>query len=103
MQVQSVPAQATLRLPPELSLIHASDLTLFIAGEQRIPAAGVSIELYDWNAQAWRQIEDDGTGRIAVPSPARFVQAGTVRLRMDGRISAARCVAVTAQVQGQLP
>lgn len=103
VQVQSVPAQATLRLPPELSLIHASDLTLFIAGEQRIPAAGVSIELYDWNAQAWRQIEDDGTGRIAVPSPARFVQAGTVRLRMDGRISAARCVAVTAQVQGQLP
>ncbi len=103
VQVQSVPAQAILRLPLELSRLQATDLTLFLAGEQRIPAAGVRIELYDWDAQAWRQIEDDGTGRIAVPSPARFVQAGTLRLRMDGRINAARCVAVTAQVQGQIP
>ena len=103
VRVQSVPAQATLRLPPELNRLQATDLTLFLAGEQRLPAAGVSLALYDWDAQAWRQIEDDGTGRVAVPSPARFVQAGMVRLRMDGRISAARCVAVTAQVQGQIP
>ena len=67
------------------------------------PAAGVAVELYARNGEAWFQIASgttDADGRVKDLGPERL-QSGNYQLRFDtGAYFAGRCIAYTTDASG---
>lgn len=103
IQSQATPVTLHFQLPPALTPLQPSTLTLYLEGERRWPTSGVRVALYDWRAAAWIALDYDGPGALEVPEPARYMQDGQVRLRLDGRISEVRCIFASAAVRGSMP
>ncbi len=99
----TAPMTSTLTIPPDFAPLSTDALTLTVETERAFPNAGVQTRLYDWQAEEWRDISYDGPGSLAVPDPDRFVEQGTVRLALDGRIAETECVFPALELRGTLP
>lgn len=99
----TAPMTSTLTIPPAFASLTTDALTLTVQTERAFPNAGVQTRLYDWQAEEWRDINYDGSGSLAVPDPDRFVEQGTVRLALDGRIAETECVFPALELRGTLP
>ncbi len=103
IQAQVTPVTLQFQLPPALTPLAPTALTLYLEGERRWPTSGVRAALYDWQAATWIAVDYDGPGALVVAEPARYMQNGQVQLRLDGRINEVRCIFATADVQGRMP
>jgi hypothetical protein len=101
--LQPAPITLTLRLPPELGRLQASEMTITMESSNPWPNTGVTTELFDWDAQEWVDTNFDGPGDLRLRDAAPFLDEGRVRLRLSGRINEANCLFARATVNGRLP
>lgn len=101
--LQPVPVTLTLSLPPDLRLLQATALTLTLESERTWPNTGVALELFDWQAEEWKDMNYDGPGDLPLDDPAPYLQNGLLRLRLSGRIDEGRCLLLGTQLAGELP
>ncbi len=103
VSTQTDPMTVTLRLPGDFTTLQTTALTLTMQSERSWPNAGLTTELFDWIQQQWIDQNYDGPGILPVAQPERYVQNGTVRLRLSGRIIETQCLFVRTQLAGTLP
>ncbi len=103
ISTQTDPITVTLQLPGDFATMQTTALTLTMQSERSWPNAGLTTELFDWTQQQWVDTNYDGPGTLPVAQPERYVQNGTVRLRLSGRIIETQCLFVRAQLAGTLP
>lgn len=93
----------SLRLPPDLAMITADEITLTLDSQRDWPNTGVTTELFDWEQERWRDYNFDGPGDLLLEDAAPFLQQGVLRLRLGGRIGEGGCLLLSSQVNGRLP
>lgn len=99
----SAPITLSLALPPDLASFQATEMTFELQSDQEWPIAGVTTELYDWQAQRWIDTNFDGPGNLVIPSAAPYLLGGRAQLRLSGRIVEAGCIGVDARLRGDMP
>lgn len=97
------PATIALQLPPDLTPLTASALTLTMESANTWPNAGVTTELYDWSRQAWVAQSFDGPGALKIDQPAPYLAQGRLMIRLGGAIDRAGCLYIHTSLQGSLP
>ncbi|NJM06645.1 hypothetical protein HC891_11330, partial [Candidatus Gracilibacteria bacterium] len=97
------PFTTTLSLPPEMAAFQPNEIVLQLESSEIWPNAGVITEIYNWEAQRWDTIDYDGPGDLSLPDAAPYMRAGTLQLRLDGRIREADCLYIDARMTGVLP
>lgn len=102
LSTQPAPITITLRLPSDLAAVRTTALSLTLRSERTWPNTGVTTELFDWQQQRWIDFDYDGPGDFLVSAPEPYLQDGTVRLRLGGRIDEGGCLFVQAQLVGIL-
>lgn len=99
----SAPITLSLALPPDLAPFRATDMTFELQSGQEWPIAGVTTEIYDWQAQRWVDQNFDGPGDLPVSPAAQYLLGGRAQLRLSGRIVEAGCIGVEARMRGEMP
>jgi hypothetical protein len=94
---------ATLRLPKGLGALRAETLNLTLDSNNPWPSSGVRTALYDWKEGAWVEQPFDGPGNLKLADGPRWLRNGQLLLRFEGQIAKARCLYISATVQGALP
>jgi hypothetical protein len=97
------PFTATLSLPPEMAAFQPNEIVLRLESSETWPNAGVVTEIYNWDAQRWDNVDYDGPGDLPLLNGAPYMRAGTLQIRLDGRIREADCLYISARMTGILP
>ncbi|MEI7768750.1 MAG: DUF4350 domain-containing protein [Chloroflexales bacterium] len=97
------PVTIMLRLPTDLTPLRANALSLNLDSTKKWPSAGVTTELYNWEQGVWVRQSFDGPGELKVADPAPYLSQGRLQLRLSGQIEQARCLMISAKLQGTMP